>query len=111
MKDLLKFDCRIIFAVIISVFCIVPQNINGAPAYPYPVEYKLPDGSDITILLKGDESVHWRESVDGYTILVNSEGFLEYAEEDENGNLKLSGVRASNENRRNDGKVPSVFKI
>ena len=77
------------------------QNIYAVPAYPYPVEYTLPDGSKITIILKGDEKVRWATTEDGYTILRNEEGFFEYAVNTKDGNLNLSGVRVSNIENRN----------
>ena len=101
MKGFLKFN-RYVAIIIVFVLCSLPQRICGAPAYPHPVDYTLPDGSVITIQLRGDEFVNWQESVDGYTMLFNSEGFLEYAVEDENGDLKLSGVRARGERNRSE---------
>lgn len=69
-------------------------------AYPHLVEYRLPDGSTIILRMKGDEKVKWAETPDGYSILLNSEGFYEYAILDANGDMQRSGIRVSNlENR------------
>ncbi len=69
-------------------------------AYPHLLEYRLPDGSTIILRLKGDEKVKWAENPDGYSILLNSEGFYEYAILDANGDMQRSGIRVSNlENR------------
>ncbi|MDR2907226.1 MAG: M6 family metalloprotease domain-containing protein [Bacteroidales bacterium] len=88
MKKLL---CLLLVAVLFSA-----QSVLAAPAYPYPIPYTLPDGTEIVIQLQGDEWENWRVSEDGYTLLFNEEGFLEYAEQDAKGDLKLSGVRARN---------------
>ena len=70
--------------------------LSAAPAYPHPIEYELPDGSTITVLLKGDEKVKWAETLDGYSILFNADGFYEYAIHNETGDMVRSGVRAAN---------------
>ena len=76
------------------------QYANAVPAYPHPVDYKQPDGSVITIRLRGDERMHWTVSSDDYTLLRNENGFYEYAIKNATGDLVLSGVRAHNENGR-----------
>ncbi len=76
------------------------QNAIAVPAWPHPVDYQLPDGTIITITLKGDEKVKWAETVDGYTILLNKEGFYEYTVKNENGDMERSGVRAYNPDQR-----------
>ena len=87
------------FILIVVILSNHFQSLS-VPAYPYPVAYKQPDGSTIRILLRGDEFLHWAETIDGYTILQNTEGFYEYATKDNNNNLILSGKKALNvENR------------
>jgi M6 family metalloprotease-like protein len=88
------------FVLALVVFYTAIQQIFAVPAYPNPIGYQLPDGSEITIQLRGDEWVSWAESSDGFTVLRNSEGFWEYAVRDEIGDLKLSGVRAYNQAER-----------
>lgn len=78
------------------------QNAEAVQANPDPVEYKLPDGNFLTVILKGDEKVRWATTVDGYTILRNKEGFFEYAIQSKEGNLSLSGIRASNVEKRSE---------
>ena len=78
----------------------VMQQTFAVPAYPHPVNYTLPDGSEITIQLEGDEFASWAVSLDGFTILLNTDGFWEYAIQDQAGNLELSGVRVHNEAER-----------
>lgn len=78
------------------------QNAEAVQAYPDPIEYKLPDGSLLTIMLKGDEKVKWATTTDGYTILRNKKGFFEYATQSKEGNLSLSGIRVSNVEKRTE---------
>jgi len=89
------------FFTLILLLTIVAQQIYAVPAYPYPVKYQLPDESTLTITLKGDENVHWATSEDGYTLLLNKDGFYEYATLDENNNLILSGIQAKDMSNRN----------
>jgi M6 family metalloprotease-like protein len=89
---------------------LIPQRGQAEPAHPYPVQYKLPDGSFITITLKGDEHVSWALSPDGYTLLVNLEGYYEYAAKDTGGELVLSGIRAHNPEDRTAGETAYLGK-
>ena len=80
--------------------CFFVQLANAVPAYPRPVEYKQPDGSVVTITLKGDEYVHWAITPDDYTLLPDKNGFFEYAVKNAAGDLVLSGIRMHNEKER-----------
>lgn len=94
MKSITKTTAVLIMAILISKIAL------GVIAYPKPVEYILPDGSKITITLKGDEKVRWAETADGYSILLNDKGFYEYALLNDKGDMVRSGVRVSNETKR-----------
>ena len=77
-------------------FLLISTTISYAiPAYPDPVLVTQPDGTTLTIMIKGDERIHWRESMDGYTLLYNHDGYLTYAQLDEDGNLQLTGFIAT----------------
>jgi M6 family metalloprotease-like protein len=86
MKKILSF-------VLVTTFFTTHQ-ILAVPAIPHPVNYELPDGEEITIQLRGDEWVNWAETPDGFTLLLNSGGFWEYAVVSQSGDLQLSGVLA-----------------
>ena len=88
------------FLIIFSLLICLGQNIYAVPAYPHPVEYTLPDGSTLTIILKGDEKIRWATTEDGYTILRNDAGFFEYAIKTTKGDLQLSGIYANNVKNR-----------
>ena len=101
MKMSVKLKQITTLAIFLVLFFMLQSGFS-APAFPEPIDYELPDGSVITIQLKGDEFVNWQETPDGYTMLFNSEGFLEYAVEDKDGDLKLSGMRAHSERNRTE---------
>ncbi|MDY0279098.1 MAG: M6 family metalloprotease domain-containing protein [Salinivirgaceae bacterium] len=86
-----------LFSITLALFV---QTASAAPAWPHPIEYKLPDGTTITVLLKGDEKVKWAETKDGYSILLNKDGFYEYATSNNKGDMERSGVRAYNPDER-----------
>ena len=64
-------------SVILCQLIIVPAY--AVRAYPFPVVITQPDGTKLTVCLKGDEFHHTRTSEDGYLLKKNSKGFLTYA--------------------------------
>lgn len=46
-----------------------------------------PDGSTIFVHLRGDEKVHWMESLDGYTLMYDTNQYIVYAEQDADRNM------------------------
>jgi len=95
----MKYSAKTILTAAFAVF-LTASAIFAVPARREPIDFELPDGTTLSIRLRGDEFVSWRTTLDGFTLLFNEEGFLEYAVSDENGDLKLSGIRANDENRR-----------
>ena len=89
-----KVNTWLCLALLLALYTF--QQTMAVPAYPHPVQYRQPDGSVVTLLLKGDEYIHWATSPEGYTLLINKAGFYEYAKTDPSGNLALSGVRYHN---------------
>ena len=91
MKRFLLYflSCSLIFTISFN------RNSHAVPAYPHPIEFKQPDGTLITIQLKGDEKVNWAETLDGYTILVTKEGEYQYAVHNSDGDLVFSGIAVS----------------
>jgi M6 family metalloprotease-like protein len=66
----------------------------AVPASPGLKEVKMPDGTTMQVRLIGDERISWLETADGYTILRNPDGYYEYAERDDSGQLIASGIKA-----------------
>ncbi len=98
-------------AIILFLFVfLVLGKIFSVPAYHYPVDYTLPDGSIISVLLKGDEKVRLAKTIDGYTILITPDGFYEHGFIDITNNLVPSGVRASKHTKRSQGEADFVSK-
>ena len=70
--------------ILLLVICVLHSGFSS-PAYPRKIKFTQPDGSTITITLKGDERSKWAVTADGYTLLSNSKGYFEYAINDERG--------------------------
>jgi hypothetical protein len=67
----------------------------AVPAVPWPIEKTQPDGSKITVYLRGDEKVSWMESLDGYTLMYDNQKYVVYAELDAEMNMVPSKNRYS----------------
>jgi M6 family metalloprotease-like protein len=78
---------KFILFFVINFITFLNYQAGAVPANPNPVEAIQPDGTKITYFLKGDEKVHWMQSLDGYTLLYNNEQFIVYAEKDRDENL------------------------
>ncbi|MHC1704780.1 MAG: M6 family metalloprotease domain-containing protein [Tenuifilaceae bacterium] len=89
-----------IFLLFLTFLNTISFSSIAVKAYPYPVEYTQPDGSTISIILKGDERVKWAKTIDGYSILKNGKGYFEYAIHDSKKDLVPSGVIAKNVKER-----------
>ncbi len=91
----------IIPSIIILFFsCFLQQVLHAVPAYPKPVTFTQPDGTTIEVTIKGDEKVKWAVTSDGYTVLFNNKGFFEYANLDTKGDLIVTGMIASDPEKR-----------
>jgi immune inhibitor A len=95
----------IIISLMVTTFLTVHAQVNKVPASKKPIEYKQPDGTTLTLLLKGDEKLHWAETSDGYTLLANKKGGYEYAKLDKNKNLIASGKLAHNADKRSKKEI------
>jgi len=102
----LILECMIInkltqsaFALLAFLF-LISSMAFGIPADPNPIKFTQPDGSVVTILLKGDENIHWAESLDGYTLIGNGNGGWDYAVLNSSGDLTCSGFFAKEIRKR-----------
>jgi M6 family metalloprotease-like protein len=95
----------------LAIICMFCSNIAIAvPAYPYPIEFTQPDGSKITIILKGDEKTKWAETADGYSIMFNNNGAYEYAVVNAYGDMVPSGIQAQNAAVRTQSEITFLSK-
>jgi len=67
----------------------------AVPANPNPVTVTQPNGEEVTLIMKGDEFINWAVTLDGYTLLVNSEFYFAYAQHNASGNMEPSPFTAT----------------
>jgi len=84
-----------ITSFILLALLFATTSMYAIPAFPDPIVYTQPDGTTLTVMIRGDERIHWHETLDGYTLLYNQEGFLTYAYLDEYENLQPSNFVAT----------------
>ena len=88
----------LIFAIILSLVTV--PKLFAIPASPYPVKITQPDGSEITVQLLGDEFFNYKTTTDGYLLVRDKQGFLNYGTLESDGTIKNSGFRAKELNKR-----------
>ncbi len=66
---------------------------RAIPAFPYAQSITQPDGSMVTIVMHGDENFNYATTSDGYTVTWNPEGYVVYAQI-ENNEIKPTSIVA-----------------
>lgn len=61
---------------------LVVSSMSAVPAYPFPITIHQPDGTTLTVRLRGDEYYHYHVTEDGYPIVRNEQGVFNYAQVD-----------------------------
>ena len=65
-------------------------KIDAAPAYPRMIKFRQPDGQYVNLMLHGDEYYHYGRTEDGYSLLLDTNGYFVYAMKDSVGNMICS---------------------
>jgi hypothetical protein len=79
--------------LLFALLFVSAHSLLAVPAVPFTVEKVQPDGTKITVYLKGDEKVNWMESEDGYTLMYDAQQYVVYAQQDAQGNLMPSTIK------------------
>ena len=104
-----NFFLHLSIFLIFNLYAI--NSLFAIKAYPYPVEITQPDGSKLTIKLKGDEFHHYKTTIDGIQIIKNAKGFQTYANINNEGQLIASDVIAKNPNQRSNSDLQFINTI
>ncbi len=99
---------KYLFFLVVLVYPIEP--LFSVSAYNKPIESHQPDGSIVTLILKGDEQLKCAQSIDGYTLICNEKNEWVYAVEDSSGLLIPSSHLASDK-LKNEASIVSFLKI
>ena len=94
MKNFWSLICGIFLAVSFV------GRVFAGPAFPGLMSIEQPDGTSLSVYLRGDEHVSLYYTEDYYALYLNEKGVLEYAEVKPNGFLGASGVKAHNVSER-----------
>ena len=81
----------------ICVIILLIASINTAlavKAYPLPVIVRQPDGSTLTLIIRGDEHFRYTMTADGRTVAKGKDGFFYYASYSPSG-IEMSKTKAS----------------
>jgi len=81
-------------------FLNTPVDTFAVSAYPDSLTITQPDGSKLTVFVRGDENSHYYTTPDKFTIIRNKSGFFTYAVRDKDGKLQPGSMRVQNINKR-----------
>ncbi len=72
---------RIIKILLVAVLSCMPFSTSWAvQATPYPFEVTQPDGTTLTVYLRGGKVGHYHTTEDNYLLKKDTDGFYKYAE-------------------------------
>lgn len=86
-----------IFLVLVAAFIMI--SAYAAPAYRKPFTVKQSDGTELTVLLSGDEALHYYVTTDGKPLVKDNDGNYYYATFD-NGGFVSTKCLAHNNTKR-----------
>lgn len=84
---------------LLSLAVCLSVNMTASPAFPRKTKVVQPDGSFVTVTLRGDERMSYYESESGDVLLYGNDGFLRYA------TLNADGVVVAGDMKAADGKI------
>lgn len=81
--------------IFFNLLFAISMSASAIPADPRPVQVTLPDGSQLTLRIFGDENFHYVTTLDGYLVRKDGDGFFKYVDYDPLTRIqKLTPVRA-----------------
>ena len=98
MRKFTKFRLAVVMAL--ALFFTVTNEVMAVPANPALYRYVQPDGTVVTLQMRGDEFLHYVTTVDGYTLKKNAHGYYVYASRTKSGGLGFSSEVAHDEDQR-----------
>jgi len=103
---------KILALCLLFLQCITAfQKAEAVTANPNTVQYTQPDGSTITLHMKGDEFIHWATTLDGYMVMSSKSGAYEYAKIMPDGRLGFSDVPAHDPGQRTTSETGFIKSI
>lgn len=100
---------QLLISLLITFICIATSE--AAPALPVKHQVMQPDGTTLTVYLRGDEFMHYYETTDGIMLQKNPEGYYCYAELSEEGTIKATPLVAHNQGLRSSDEITFIQNI
>ena len=105
----MKFSSALLLVFLSSTFYC--SNLFAIKATPYPVSITQPDGTVLTVRIHGDETFHYKTTLDGYPLITDKNDILTYALADSNGNLISTSVKATNIESRSTNEIRFINRL
>jgi len=97
--------------ILLFLLLVLAVSLFAVPASPEPVVIKYDDGSTLTVFLKGDENFHWHETLDGFQVKENINGYFEYVQKGLHKTNILSGIFAHDPDIRDSKETSLVSQL
>ena len=91
--------------ILVILFSLILSQLLAVMANPEIIHFTQSDGTTLDLIQKGDEFVHWSETLDGYTVLNDGNNIYFYAMLDNRGEMGRSGIQAHNLNQRSGAEI------
>ena len=89
-----------IFGVLMAGCVLFASNeASAVPAKPGKIQYELPNGETIDVLMHGDENGYYYTTLDGYVLTRSTDGYFRYMMS-EGSQVKETSIIAANVERR-----------
>ncbi len=105
-----KFNA-ILSQLLMMVLMMLSSQVFAIPAKPTPLTLSQPDGTKLTVRLRGDEFHHFYTTTDGYLIQQDGAGYFYYSTLNSDNSIALSNVRVSNVDQRTSTEKEFVQSI
>lgn len=76
MKTILRIKGLHALLLILPLALSNLPYVRAMPADPRPFDFTQPDGSKVTLRLRGDEFFHWHEDMNGFTVMREGGRFV-----------------------------------
>ena len=90
------------------VWLCAAREAGAMMADPRPFDYIQPDGTKITLRLRGDEFCHWHEDTNGFTVAQVGNAFV-YASLDTQNRLAATALKIGKTDPRTAGLTPGLL--
>ena len=88
----------LLLSIVASAFMLTAApSAFAVNANPNSFQEVQPDGTMVSLRVRGDEHFNWAEDLDGYTVIHNK-GWYEYARVNPNGRLVPTGLKVGHDN-------------